>query len=75
MTASQRRDQQLWELLGKMMGDWMAVAKVEEKRGAKNVTLIPSVRTPQDSKLGLTSIGDRPSLELYSGSSLPGSRP
>ncbi|RRT60230.1 hypothetical protein B296_00016359 [Ensete ventricosum] len=46
---------------------------VEGRRGAKNVALIPSVRTTQDSKLGLISIGDQPSLELYRSSSLLGS--
>ncbi|RRT43095.1 hypothetical protein B296_00056648 [Ensete ventricosum] len=49
-------------------------ATVEGQQGAKNAALIPSVRTPQDSKLGLTSEGDRPSLELFKGSSLLGSR-
>ncbi|RZR90678.1 hypothetical protein BHM03_00018611 [Ensete ventricosum] len=52
------------------MGGWMTVTKVEEQRGARNATLIPSVRTPQDPKLRLTSIGDRSSLELYRDSSL-----
>ncbi|RWW60840.1 hypothetical protein BHE74_00032136 [Ensete ventricosum] len=36
MTASRQRDQQLWELLGKMMGDWMAAAKVEEQQGVRH---------------------------------------
>ncbi|RWW39878.1 hypothetical protein BHE74_00054749 [Ensete ventricosum] len=48
---------------------------VEGQRGIKNVALILNVRILQDSKLRLTSIGDRPSLELYRGSSLLGSRP
>ncbi|RRT41994.1 hypothetical protein B296_00019061 [Ensete ventricosum] len=39
------------------------------------MALIPNVRTPYDSKLGLTYIGDQPSLELYRGSSLFSSRP
>ncbi|RWW23247.1 hypothetical protein GW17_00012515 [Ensete ventricosum] len=47
---------------------------MKERRGAKNAALIPSVRTPHDSKLGLITVGDRPSLELYRGSSLLGSR-
>ncbi|RWW28637.1 hypothetical protein GW17_00006879 [Ensete ventricosum] len=47
---------------------------VEGQQGAKNTALIPNVRTSQDSKLGLTSVGGRPSLELYRGSSLLGSR-
>ncbi|RZR99302.1 hypothetical protein BHM03_00028819 [Ensete ventricosum] len=58
-----------WEDGGRLDGSG------EEQRGAKNAALIPSVRTPQDSKLGLTFVGDRPSLELYRGSSLLGSRP
>ncbi|RRT60340.1 hypothetical protein B296_00018689 [Ensete ventricosum] len=33
---------------------------VEGKRDAKNTTLIPSVRTLMDSKLGVINIGDRP---------------
>ncbi|RRT32062.1 hypothetical protein B296_00036098 [Ensete ventricosum] len=33
---------------------------VEGQRDAKNVALIPSVRTLIDSKLGVISIGDRP---------------
>ncbi|RWW09223.1 hypothetical protein BHE74_00007248 [Ensete ventricosum] len=33
---------------------------VEGQRDAKNATLIPSVRTLADSKLGVISIGDRP---------------
>ncbi|RWW58214.1 hypothetical protein BHE74_00034953 [Ensete ventricosum] len=33
---------------------------VEGQRDAKNVALIPSVRTLVDSKLGVISIGDRP---------------
>ncbi|RRT37326.1 hypothetical protein B296_00016917 [Ensete ventricosum] len=33
---------------------------VEGQRDAKNTALIPSVRTPMDSKLGVISIGDRP---------------
>ncbi|RRT54793.1 hypothetical protein B296_00028033 [Ensete ventricosum] len=53
----------------------MTVAKVEEQLGAKNVALIPSVRTSQDSKLGLTSVRDVPSLKLYRGSSLLCSQP
>ncbi|RWW60056.1 hypothetical protein BHE74_00032971 [Ensete ventricosum] len=48
---------------------------VEGQRGTKNTALIPSIRTPQDSKLGLTSIGDQLSLELYRGSSLFSSWP
>ncbi|RWW29282.1 hypothetical protein BHE74_00054301 [Ensete ventricosum] len=52
----------------------MAAVKVEEQRGAKNAALIPSVRTLQDSKFGLSFIGGQPSLELYRGSSLLGSR-
>ncbi|RWV98376.1 hypothetical protein BHE74_00036055, partial [Ensete ventricosum] len=48
---------------------------VEEQRGAKNAALIPSVRTLQDSKLQLTSVGDQTSLELYRDSSLLGSWP
>ncbi|RWV82304.1 hypothetical protein GW17_00056205 [Ensete ventricosum] len=47
---------------------------VEGQQGAKNATLISSVRTMPDSKFRLTSIGDQPSLELYRGSSLLGSR-
>ncbi|RWW08036.1 hypothetical protein GW17_00028553 [Ensete ventricosum] len=54
------------------MGSWIAATKVKEQRGAKNAALIPIVRIPQDSKLGLTSIGDQPSLELCRGSSLLG---
>ncbi|RZS21465.1 hypothetical protein BHM03_00054111 [Ensete ventricosum] len=53
----------------------MATVKVEVQRGAKNAALILSVKTLQDSKLRLTSVGDRPSLELYRGSSLLGSQP
>ncbi|RWV87173.1 hypothetical protein GW17_00050866 [Ensete ventricosum] len=53
----------------------MATVKVEVQRGAKNVALILSVKTLQDSKLRLTSVGDQPSLELYRGSSLLGSQP
>ncbi|RRT41197.1 hypothetical protein B296_00025979 [Ensete ventricosum] len=34
---------------------------VEGERDAKNVALIPSVRTIVDSKLGVISIGDWPS--------------
>ncbi|RRT75981.1 hypothetical protein B296_00007411 [Ensete ventricosum] len=34
---------------------------VEGQRRTKNVALIPSVRTLADSKLGVISIGDRPS--------------
>ncbi|RZR72087.1 hypothetical protein BHM03_00010261 [Ensete ventricosum] len=56
------------------MGGWNAATKMKERRGAKNAALIPSVRTPHDSKLGLITVGDRPSLELYRGSSLLGSR-
>ncbi|RRT73738.1 hypothetical protein BHM03_00049071 [Ensete ventricosum] len=52
----------------------VAVA-VEGRRGTKNTALIPSVRTLQDFKLGLTSVGGWPSLKLYRGSSLLGSRP
>ncbi|RRT58049.1 hypothetical protein B296_00046186, partial [Ensete ventricosum] len=48
---------------------------VEEQRGAKNAALIPSVRTPRDSKLGLTSVGDQTSLKFYRGSSLLSNRP
>ncbi|RWW04230.1 hypothetical protein BHE74_00010437 [Ensete ventricosum] len=33
---------------------------VEVQRYAKNTTLIPSVRTLTDSKLGVISIGDQP---------------
>ncbi|RWW61917.1 hypothetical protein BHE74_00030987 [Ensete ventricosum] len=33
---------------------------VEGQRDAKNVALIPSVRTLTNSKLGVISIGDRP---------------
>ncbi|RWW56067.1 hypothetical protein BHE74_00037248 [Ensete ventricosum] len=33
---------------------------VEGQRDAKNVALIPSVKTIMDSKLGVISIGDRP---------------
>ncbi|RZR72912.1 hypothetical protein BHM03_00018569 [Ensete ventricosum] len=33
---------------------------VERERDAKNVVLIPSVRTLTDSKLRVISIGDRP---------------
>ncbi|RWW55238.1 hypothetical protein BHE74_00038133 [Ensete ventricosum] len=33
---------------------------VEGQRDVKNATLIPSVRTLSDSKLGVISIGDRP---------------
>ncbi|RRT43214.1 hypothetical protein B296_00024772 [Ensete ventricosum] len=33
---------------------------VEGQRDAKNATLIPSVRTLMDSKLGVIFIGDRP---------------
>ncbi|RWW47108.1 hypothetical protein BHE74_00046922 [Ensete ventricosum] len=33
---------------------------VEGQRDTKNATLIPSVRTLMDSKLGVISIGDRP---------------
>ncbi|RRT63672.1 hypothetical protein B296_00004786 [Ensete ventricosum] len=47
---------------------------VEGQQSAKNTALIPSVRTPQDSKLRLTFVGDRPSLEVYRGSSLLNSR-
>ncbi|RRT56213.1 hypothetical protein B296_00013591 [Ensete ventricosum] len=33
---------------------------IEGQRDAKNITLILSVRTLEDSKLGVISIGDRP---------------
>ncbi|RRT37863.1 hypothetical protein B296_00040226, partial [Ensete ventricosum] len=33
---------------------------VEGQRDVKNITLIPSVRTLVDSKVGVISIGDRP---------------
>ncbi|RZS27918.1 hypothetical protein BHM03_00061459 [Ensete ventricosum] len=33
---------------------------MEGQRDTKNVTLIPSIRTLKDSKLGVISIGDRP---------------
>ncbi|RWW49479.1 hypothetical protein BHE74_00044349 [Ensete ventricosum] len=33
---------------------------VKGQRDAKNTALIPSARTLTDSKLGVTSIGDRP---------------
>ncbi|RWV80117.1 hypothetical protein BHE74_00033726 [Ensete ventricosum] len=33
---------------------------VEGQQDVKNFTLIPSVRTLEDSKLGVISIGDRP---------------
>ncbi|RWW38790.1 hypothetical protein BHE74_00055939 [Ensete ventricosum] len=33
---------------------------VEGQQGVKHATLIPSVRTPQDSKLGLISEVDQP---------------
>ncbi|RRT73720.1 hypothetical protein B296_00029171 [Ensete ventricosum] len=33
---------------------------VQGQRDAKNIALIPSVRTLIDSKLGVISIGDRP---------------
>ncbi|RZS05630.1 hypothetical protein BHM03_00036166, partial [Ensete ventricosum] len=66
---------QLWELLGKIMGNWMTAVKVEEQQGAKNAALVPRVRTPQDSKHEVTSVGNRPSLELYRGSPLFSSRP
>ncbi|RWW47183.1 hypothetical protein BHE74_00046847 [Ensete ventricosum] len=33
---------------------------VQGQRDTKNATLIPSVRTLVDSKLGVISIGDRP---------------
>ncbi|RRT62667.1 hypothetical protein B296_00003369 [Ensete ventricosum] len=61
-----------WEVVD---GRLRVAAIVEGQRGIKNIALIPSVRTPRDSKLGLTSVGDRPSLELFRGSSLLGSRP
>ncbi|RWW29931.1 hypothetical protein BHE74_00034640, partial [Ensete ventricosum] len=48
---------------------------VEGQRRAKNAALISSIRTPQDSKIGLASVGDRPSLDLYRGSSLLGNQP
>ncbi|RWW41465.1 hypothetical protein BHE74_00053052 [Ensete ventricosum] len=48
---------------------------VEGQRGTKNAALILSIRTLQDSKLGLTSVGDRPSLELYREFSLLDSLP
>ncbi|RRT39167.1 hypothetical protein B296_00054379 [Ensete ventricosum] len=47
---------------------------VEGQRGTKNASLISSVRIPYDSKLRLISVGDRPSLELYMGSSLLGNQ-
>ncbi|RZR89393.1 hypothetical protein BHM03_00017109 [Ensete ventricosum] len=47
---------------------------VEGQQSAKNAALIPSVRTPQDSKLRLTFVGNRPSLEVYRVSSLLNSR-
>ncbi|RWW47893.1 hypothetical protein BHE74_00046080 [Ensete ventricosum] len=41
-----------WEVVD----GWMkVVAAVEGQRGTKNAALILSVRTPQDSKLGMTS--------------------
>ncbi|RWV95680.1 hypothetical protein GW17_00041678 [Ensete ventricosum] len=48
---------------------------VEGQQGTKNASLISSVRTPHDSKLRLIFVGDRPSLELYRGSSLLGNQP
>ncbi|RRT34594.1 hypothetical protein B296_00046225 [Ensete ventricosum] len=33
---------------------------IEGQQDAKNVTLVPSVRTLVDSKLGVISIGDQP---------------
>ncbi|RRT40692.1 hypothetical protein B296_00058338 [Ensete ventricosum] len=53
-----------------MVGGWLVAVKVEEQQGSKNAALIPSIRVPQDSKLGLISVGDRPSLELCRDSSL-----
>ncbi|RRT81303.1 hypothetical protein B296_00005482 [Ensete ventricosum] len=47
---------------------------VEGQQGAKNTALIPSIRTLQDSKLGLTFVGDRPLFELYKSSSLLGNQ-
>ncbi|RRT71239.1 hypothetical protein B296_00013450 [Ensete ventricosum] len=68
--AELARDKQLWELLWMMVG-WMEIAvKVEEQRDAKNAALISNDRTPKDSNARLISIGARPSLELYRGSSL-----
>ncbi|RRT44001.1 hypothetical protein B296_00048212 [Ensete ventricosum] len=52
----------------------MAAAKVEEQRGAKNVALIPSVRTFADSKLGVDLHRGSALLKHYRGSLLQGIR-
>ncbi|RWW01741.1 hypothetical protein GW17_00035204, partial [Ensete ventricosum] len=47
---------------------------VEEQRGAKNVTLIPSIRTITDSKLEINLFRRSALMELYRGSLLLGIR-